>query len=510
MVDYNLAERVYGLMSAPRRTRETNGAGYNLAERVYGPTSTPPRSRETNAAGYNLAERVHGDAVHSSATGIAAASLAAAPRRVDPPPAAAAVVAAGTVVADEPSRWLSLKAFKSLRIPAFRWYTVSALAMFAAMMTDGLVRGIVVFNITGSFSTLGTLALASAIPGLALSFYGGVIADRFPRKYVVQIGQMISAVASLIVGLLLLFDQLQVGHLMAASVVHGAMMATMMPARQAIIPEIVGQRYLMSSIALNSAGMNFMSLFAPTLGGFAVALYGGEWAYFGVSAAYFLAAVTMIPIPARPSVEAESTTERAGGGLSEIGRGLTYVWRTPAVFTVLIVSFLTSMLAMPYRMMLPGFVVEVFDAGAGAVGVLNGVAAAGSLVGALAIASMAESRRGQLLVASAALIGVGLVAFAYSGGLVLGGLFMLVIGLGTAGRQTLTSVLLQTHLDDVYRGRVMSIYMAQFQLMAFGTFFVGKISDTFGAEVAFAGLGVGLVLLSVILWASLPRIRRMD
>ncbi len=85
-----------------------------------------------------------------------------------------------------------------------------------------------------------------------------------------------------------------------------------------------------------------------------------------------------------------------------------------------------------------------------------------------------------------------------------------MIGLGTAGRQTLTSVLLQTPLEDAYRGLVMSIYMAQFQLMAFGTFFVGKISDTFGAEIAFASLGVGLVLLSAVLWASLPRIRRMD
>jgi hypothetical protein len=71
-------------------------------------------------------------------------------------------------------------------------------------------------------------------------------------------------------------------------------------------------------------------------------------------------------------------------------------------------------------------------------------------------------------------------------------------------------VLLQTHLADAFRGRVMSIYMAQFQLMAFGTFAVGAISDTFGAEIAFAGLGVGLVATSIILWAVMPRIRNMD
>ena len=85
-----------------------------------------------------------------------------------------------------------------------------------------------------------------------------------------------------------------------------------------------------------------------------------------------------------------------------------------------------------------------------------------------------------------------------------------MIGLGTAGRQTLTSVLLQTPLEDAYRGLVMSIYMAQFQLMAFGTFFVGKFSDAFGAVIAFAGLGVGLVLLSILLWVAMPRIRRME
>ncbi|MDP6607167.1 MAG: MFS transporter [Dehalococcoidia bacterium] len=508
------------LLDPRRRNRKPRGpqpgepsdGEYNLAERVYGPR-TQPRSPESNGARYNLAERVHGGgpprssiaALTATASVTAAVSVAAPPRRGDPPPAATAVGAG------EPSSGLSLRAFESLRIPAFRWYSVSALAMYAALMTEMLVRGIIVFDLTGSFSALGTLALASAVPGLALSFHGGVLADRFSRKYVVQVGQGISAVTSLIVGLLLFFDQLRVAHLMAAAVVHGIMLATMMPARQALIPEIVGRRYLMSAIPLNSAGMNFMSLFAPTLGGFAVALYGGEWAYFGIAAAYIIATVAMFPIATRPAADANLPgAEGTGGEVGRITRGLIYVWRTPAVSAVLVVSFLTSLLAMPYRMMLPGFVVEVFHAGAAEVSVLNGIAAAGSLVGALAIASMAEGRRGQLLLGSAALIGVGLVAFAFSGGLLIGGACMLVIGLGSAGRQALVSVLLQTHAQDAYRGRVMSIYMAQFQLMAFGTFFVGKFSDAFGAVIAFAGLGVGLVLLSILLWVAMPRIRRME
>ena len=266
----------------------------------------------------------------------------------------------------------------------------------------------------------------------------------------------------------------------------------------------------MNAVALNWAGMNFMSLFAPTLGAFAVALYGGEWAYFGIAAGYFLSVLTMIPISSRSAPREESAEKQTGGGFGDIKRGFVYIWQTPAIFTVLAVSFTTSLFALPFRMLLPGFVVEEFGAGAGAIGVLSGVAAAGSLVGSLAIASMAERRRGQLLLASSVLIGVGMVAFAYSGGLVLGGAFMLVIGLGSAGRLTLTSVLLQTHLADAFRGRVMSIFQAQFQLMAFGTFAVGAISDTFGADVAFAGLGVGLVALSLILWAYMPRIRNMD
>jgi MFS family permease len=485
----------------PNGRDESPVDAYNLAERVYGTTSAPPRPPETNGARYNLAERVYG---HAAPPATLPDAVASPPGDGTPPSTATAVAA------EEPSGGSRLKALESLRIPAYRWYTVSALAMFAALMTDGLVRGIVVFELTGSFSTLGTLALASAVPGLTLSFYGGVLADRFSRKYIVQVGQMIGGVTSLIIAFLLLADQLQVSHLMAASAVHGVMMAMMMPARQAILPEIVGKKYLMSAIALNSAGMNFMSLFAPTLGGFAVALYGGEWAYFGIAAGYFLSVVTMMPITTRSTPREQSTEKQTGGGFGDIKRGFVYIWQTPAVFTVLVVGFMTSMFAMPYRMLLPGFVVEVFGAGAGAIGVLNGVAAAGSLVGALAIASMAERRRGQVLLASSALIGVGLVAFAYSGGLILGGAFMLVIGLGTAGRQTLTSVLLQTHLADAFRGRVMSIYMAQFQLMAFGTFAVGAISDTFGAEIAFAGLGVGLVATSIILWAVMPRIRNMD
>ena len=110
---YNLAERIYDQRtSTPPPPGESNGSRYNLAERVYGETSAPPRTGETNGAPYNLAQRVYGNGAAPSATLAAAVTSTAPPRGGTPP-------SVGTAVG-------ALKAFESLRIPAYRWYTVSA------------------------------------------------------------------------------------------------------------------------------------------------------------------------------------------------------------------------------------------------------------------------------------------------------------------------------------------------------------------------------------------------
>jgi MFS family permease len=179
------------------------------------------------------------------------------------------------------------------------------------------------------------------------------------------------------------------------------------------------------------------------------------------------------------------------------------------MFALVSVSFVTAILSMPYLMMLPGFVSDILDGGATELGLLMAISGAGSLLGSLVIASMPERRRGLLYLLSAIFLGVALLAFAASGTFVISAAVMVLVGIGTAGRQTLGNVLLQSYVEDRYRGRVMSIWMTQWGIMSGGTLFVGLVAERVGIQVALGGLAAALIAFTLAVLVLVPRVRRI-
>ena len=404
----------------------------------------------------------------------------------------------------------SLRTFDSLREREFRWFFLAMLGQMAGMNMQMLVRGYLVFELTGSFAALGIIGLVSAIPVIALSLVGGVIADRAPRKLVLQAGQAANVGIALVVAALLFADLLRFEHLIVASFVQGAVMALMMPSRQAMVTEVVAPERLMNAVSLNAAGMNLMRLLAPAGGGFIVAIFGAGWAYVLMAALYAIAIATLMPVPGRPAAEQAPTGRSArSSGTADLIDGLRYVVRDRVMFALVGVSFVTAILAMPYLMMLPGFVSDILDGGATELGLLMAISGAGSLLGSLAIASMPERRRGLLYLLSAIFLGAALLAFAASETFVISAAVMVLVGIGTAGRQTLGNVLLQSYVEDRYRGRVMSIWMTQWGMMSGGTLFVGLVAERVGIQVALGGLAVALIAFTLAVLVLVPRVRRI-
>ncbi len=407
----------------------------------------------------------------------------------------------------------SLRTFESLQDRDFRWFYLALLGQMAAMNMQMLARGYLAYDLTDSFAALGAIGLANAVPMLLLSMYGGVIADRAPKKLVLQVGQTASAVLALGVGVLLLLDVLTYVHLLAAGALQGVVMALMMPARQSILPEVVGMGRLMNAVSLQAAGMNLMRLLAPAAGGFLIAFVGPEALYFIMTAMYLLAVFALSPVRLGHGA-AERATARAAsvqqGGFAAMRDGIRYIRSERTIFVLLGVTFVSSTLAMPYMLLLPGFVEEIFGGGAVELGLLIAVGGAGSLVGALVLASLPPRRRGLLLVLSGLLMGVALVGFSASPSIWLGGVFMVAVGVGSAGRQALGNVLLQTYTENAYRGRVMSIYMTQFSVMSFGAFAIGLLVEVVGAQWALGGASALLVAVSLayLMWS--PRLRELD
>ena len=404
----------------------------------------------------------------------------------------------------------SMRTFDSLRERDFRWFFVAMLGQMAGMNIQWLVRGYLVFELTGSFAALGVIGLVSAIPMVGLSLIGGVIADRAPRKLVLQMGQVANVLIALAMAALLFADLLRFEHLVVASLVQGTVMALVMPSRQAMVPEVVAPARLMNAVSLNVAGMSLMGLLAPAGGGFVVAIVGAAWAYMLMAALYAVAIVALLPVPGRPAAERAPTGRGMRSSGVDLVDGLRYVLRDRVMFALVGVSFVTAILAMPYLMMMPGFVVEVLDGSATELGLLMAISGAGSLLGSLVIASLPERRRGLLYLLSAIFLGASLIAFVASETFAISAAVMVLVGIGTAGRMTLGNVLLQSYVEDRYRGRVMSIWMTQWGMMSGGTLFVGLIAEAVGIQVALGGLAAVLIVFTLAVLVLVPRVRRID
>lgn len=411
---------------------------------------------------------------------------------------------------------MSVRTFESFGDRDFRWFFLSMCGHFTSLNVQMFVRGFLVFQLTGSHAALGFVQLAGAFPQLLFSTVGGVLADMVPqKKWVVQAGQFINAVNASWIAFFLFMDALIVEHLVIAALIQGLVNSLMMPSRQAMTPEVVGERRLMNALALNTAGMNFARLMMPGLAGYMIALVGtgegtsgAEWVYALMTVLYLWAVVSMFMVPDYKGLRERERTLRSA--LRDVAEGFIYIKNTPAVRAVLIVNLLIVVTSLPYFFLLPGFVDEVLHGGSSTLGLLMSLQGAGSLAGSLLIASLPPHRRGQLLLLSGLLMAIVLIVFFWTTWVVASGALLVAIGVAHACRMTLSNVLVQTYSEPEYRGRVMSIYMMEFSVVMIGVFVTGLAADMFGVQQALTATSVLLFAMMAFAWKFIPTFRNLD
>ncbi|MBF8266910.1 MAG: hypothetical protein HW388_418 [Dehalococcoidia bacterium] len=404
-----------------------------------------------------------------------------------------------------------LRAFRSLKSPVFRLYYAAMAGQFAAMNMEMLARSLLIYRITGSATALGVMALANSIPMLLFSLYGGVIADRVQKKYVLLWGMAASGVLTLGIALSLIFGFLSKDIpnswwiLVVAALLKGTVQGLMMPSRQAIIAEIVGEKDLMNAVALGSLEMNVNRLVMPALAGFFVEGFGFEAAYFFIAGMYLVAVVFFALMPLTGTISL-----RGRGALADVKDGFRYIRNEPTILMVLVFALVIVLLSMPYMSLLPVFTEDILQVGAGGLGVLMSVSGIGAIAGSLVLASLPNKRRGLMLIVGSLVLGLGLTGFSFSSAWSLSLAMIVVIGLGQTVRMTLSNTLLQYYTDDEHRGRVMSVYMMEFGLTSFMAFFAAVMTDYIGVQWAVGGLAILLVILCVLALAFMPRMRKLD
>ena len=174
-------------------------------------------------------------------------------------------------------------------------------------------------------------------------------------------------------------------------------------------------------------------------------------------------------------------------------------------------AFVTVILAMPLQLMLPVFTKDVLHVGPEGLGLLTSMMGVGSLIGAIAAASLGEDFRskGMLLLLGTLFLGGSIVAFSLAGDYLLAVFLMVPIGLGQAGRMVLNNALVLTNTPAPFQGRVMSLYMMTFGMQPLGTLPMGAIADWVGIAPVLTAAGGILAVFTIGMLAFAPRMRRL-
>ena len=259
------------------------------------------------------------------------------------------------------------------------------LVMMGGMQMQMIARGYLAYELTSSPFLLGVVNSGFAVPLLALSLFGGAFADRLERKYIIQFGQAMSAALAILIGVAIHFDVVAWYHLWAASIIQGGLFSFLMPARQAIIPQLVGQERLSNAMALNAAAMSATTLAAPAVAGWAYAYLGAYNVYY-IIAGLAVIAFAMTGLIPRTGTGAG---RRPAPMIGDIIEGLVYIRRSPLVLILLLMGLATALLAMPFRFLMPIFVVDVYRMGPEAMGLLVTIMG-GGIAGRLVVHSVAR------------------------------------------------------------------------------------------------------------------------
>ncbi len=408
-----------------------------------------------------------------------------------------------------------MRTFRSLEDRNFRWFLTSIFSGFTSNDMQQFLRGWLVFELTGSFAALGLMSLINGLTGLLLALVGGVVADLVKqRKHVVQIGQGLSGINALVLALLVFADLLRVEHVLIAAALHGGSNNLTMPSRQALTPDVVGPERLMNAMGLYSTSQNAAKLLMPGLAGGMVGFLsdpgtigGAAYVYVLIFSIYAVSVATMFPVRVPDRTPGARSFASLRGDLAD---GFRFVAGHRPLAVLLACNPLFALLGLGHFVMLPGFAKEVLDAGPGQLGLLTSVSGVGAVIGSLVVASLPGRRRGVLMLGSSVLLGVALVAFAASTSFWLSLAIILVVGLGQAGYLGLMNVLVQVLAGNTYRGRVMSIYMMEFNITQLLLFGMGILASIYGPRATFAAAGIALVLLALALLARSPTLRRIE
>lgn len=398
-------------------------------------------------------------------------------------------------------------ALASLRIPQFRWVFTSNMMFFLAMGGQSIVRPWLALQLTDRPLALGIVSAAVAIPMLLLAPFGGVLADRLERRNLIICAQISVIVPETVILGLMLLGRLEFWHMVVSAALMGCSFPLIMPARQAIVVDIVGRQGLGSAIALNMAGVNVTRVLGPAAAGFLIPLLGIEGAYatnIGLYAAAILSMLGVDRMLAPPPLREQSI-------LSNLSEGVRYLFANRIVLILLMFGLVPMFLAMPFQTLLAVFARDVWQEGATGLGILSAAAGCGGVAGSAYVAwrgNRDDRLRAQM--SSVICFGILLAAFAFSPWFTPALVLIFCANLFASLFGTLNSTAIQLLIPDAVRGRVSAFLMMSFSLPILGTLPLSRATEAVGAPMAVGVASLLAVLTALLFYVCSAELRNLD
>ncbi|MFD9301692.1 MFS transporter [Streptomyces sp. NPDC060048] len=392
--------------------------------------------------------------------------------------------------------------FSSLRIRNYRLFATGQVVSNTGTWMQRIAQDWLVLSLTGSASAVGITIALQFLPMLLFGLYGGVLADRLPKRTLLLCTQTAMGLTGIALAALTLAGHVQVWHVYLAAFLLGLVTVVDNPARQTFVSEMVGKEQLANAVSLNSANFQSARLVGPAIAGVLITAVGSGWAFLlnGLSFAAPIAGLLLMRAHELHPVEVQP---RAKGQLRE---GLRYVAGRPElIWPIVLVGFIGTF-GFNFPIWLSAFVSDVFHGDAGTYGLFNTLIAAGSLAGALLAARRGHSRL-RLLVAAAALFSVLLLVTAFAPGFWLFAALLVPIGVFGLTVNVTANSSVQMATDPEMRGRVMALFMMVFTGgTPIGAPLVGWITDTYGARTGMAAGGAVSLVAAVTIGIVLSRV----
>jgi MFS family permease len=382
------------------------------------------------------------------------------------------------------------RTFKSLAVRNYRLFFFGQIVSMSGTWLQSTAQMWLVYQLTGSGVALGVVTALQFAPVLIGGLWGGVIADRFDKRKILMVAQSLMALLALILGLLVLFEVVQLWHVYLLAAVFGCVSVFEVPSRQSFVVEMVSERHVANAVGLNSTVFTSARVIGPAVAGVLIASVGIAWCFL-LNAASFLAVISALALMDPDDLFRGEPVERRKGQLRE---GLLYVWRTPLLRTSLLMMALIGTIAFNFRVLLPVMAEQEFGGGAGTYGALLAVQGVGTVFGALFAAGRARPTR-RLLIGAAFAYGVLILVAGIAPTLPLEMIALVPMGAaGIAFIATANSTLqLNSRID--MRGRVMALYSVVFLgSTPIGSPVVGWITETFGVRTGFLAGAVACFL----------------